>query len=151
MTNILKEIAYSSLNSRQKENYNFQKLSAVLANYGFVVTFRLSDDWQGADFIAQHIDGDTFLKVQLKSRLTFAKKYFQKRIYVAFFELEKDVWYLYPHDKLMKNVLKIRDFTGTKSWKIDGVQSYSSIPAKIRPLLKPFTVTGDLRPGENPD
>jgi hypothetical protein len=35
----------------------------VLADYGFL-TMRLSDDWQGADFIAQHIDG-AFLKVQL--------------------------------------------------------------------------------------
>ena len=44
----LKQIKYRRLNARQKENFNFQKLSAVLADYGFV-TFRLSDDWQGAD------------------------------------------------------------------------------------------------------
>lgn len=44
------KISYRELNARQKENFNFQKVSAVLADYGFV-TFRLSDDWQGADFI----------------------------------------------------------------------------------------------------
>jgi hypothetical protein len=70
----LKLIKYASLNSRQKENYNYQKLSALLADYGFV-TMRLSDDWKGADMIAQHIDGETFLKIQLKSRLTFCMKY----------------------------------------------------------------------------
>ena len=48
----LELITYSSLNPRQKENYNYQKLSALLADYGFV-TMRLSDDWQGADMIAQ--------------------------------------------------------------------------------------------------
>jgi hypothetical protein len=30
------------------------------------MTMRLSDDWQGADFIAQRIDGGTFLKVELR-------------------------------------------------------------------------------------
>jgi hypothetical protein len=47
----LKLISYASLNPRQKENYNYQKLSALLADYGFV-TMRLSDDWRGADMIA---------------------------------------------------------------------------------------------------
>jgi len=60
-------VAYSDLNSRQKENYNFQKVAARLADYGFN-SIRLTDDWQGADFIAVHIDGETFLKVQLKGR-----------------------------------------------------------------------------------
>jgi hypothetical protein len=66
----LTKIDPTNINSRQKENYNFLKVSAVLADYGFN-TMRLSDDWQGADFIAVHIDGETFLKVQLKSRLGF--------------------------------------------------------------------------------
>jgi hypothetical protein len=70
----LKTIVYSQLNARQKENFNFLKVSAVLADYGYM-TMRLNDDWQGADFIAQHIDGGTFLKVQLKSRLAFGTKY----------------------------------------------------------------------------
>lgn len=43
------KIKYSDLSSPQKENYNFQKISAVLADYGFA-TIRLSDDWNGADF-----------------------------------------------------------------------------------------------------
>ena len=74
---IFKRIDYQKLNSRQKENFNFQKVSAFLADYGYV-TLRLSDDWQGADFIAVHISGDQFLKVQLKGRLTVDKKYEKK-------------------------------------------------------------------------
>jgi hypothetical protein len=35
-------------------------VSAVLADYGFM-TMRLRDDWQGADFIAQHVEGAKFL------------------------------------------------------------------------------------------
>ena len=63
MTLNLRRIDYALLNARQKENFNFQKLSAVLADFGFV-TMRLTDDWGGADFIAQHTDGETFLRVQ---------------------------------------------------------------------------------------
>ena len=82
----LKRIRYSDLNSRQKENFNFQKISAVLADYGFI-TIRLSDDWKAADFVAQHIDGE-FIKVQLKSRLAFHKKYQGKDLYIVFSEGE---------------------------------------------------------------
>lgn len=73
MPRVFERVTYESLNARQKESYNFQKISAVLAEFGFV-TIRLSDDWKGADFLAQHNEGGT-LKVQLKSRLTFQKKY----------------------------------------------------------------------------
>ena len=94
-------IDYQQLNARQKENYNFLKVSAVLADYGFV-TMRLSDDWQGADFIAQHVDGVKFLRVQLKGRLTFCRKYEGKNLQVAF--PHKRHWYLYSHDKLLRRV-----------------------------------------------
>lgn len=70
-------IAYDDLNSRQQENFNFQKISARLADFGFT-TIRLSDDWNGADFLALHLHGET-LKVQLKGRATFMKKYEGKR------------------------------------------------------------------------
>lgn len=43
-------IAYEHLEPRQQENDNFAKVSAVLADYGFM-TRRLTDDWRGADFI----------------------------------------------------------------------------------------------------
>ena len=59
---IFTRVDYKKLNARQKENYNFQKVSAFLADYGYV-TLRLSDDWQGADFIAYHVNGESFLKV----------------------------------------------------------------------------------------
>ena len=79
----MEKIDYGGLNARQKETFNFQKVSAVFAEYGFA-TIKLNDDWQGADFIAQHIDGQTYLKVQLKGRLTFSKKYVGKDLFVCF-------------------------------------------------------------------
>lgn len=100
-------IKYSELDGKQQEIYNFQQASAILADYGFAI-IKLDYDWQGADFIAQHKNGETFLKVQLKSRLTFAKKYENKSIQICFpdpsdpDEGQRD-WYLFDHDKLLIN------------------------------------------------
>ena len=65
----LQRIVYDELNPKQKEIYNFQKVAALLADYGFNC-IKLDDDWQGADFLAFHKDGTTTLRVQLKARVT---------------------------------------------------------------------------------
>jgi hypothetical protein len=133
----LKTIVYSQLNARQKENFNFLKVSAVLADYGYM-TMRLNDDWQGADFIAQHIDGGTFLKVQLKSRLAFGTKYQGKDLYVAFF-CDGD-WYLYPHDELLNQVLDQTGIGTTVSWIERGGYSFPKLSKQMRDLLKPYKI-----------
>lgn len=133
----LKLIRYGSLNPRQKENYNYQKLSALLADYGFV-TMRLSDDWNGADLIAQHINGDTFLKIQLKGRLTFCKKYMGKGIYIAF-RRGRD-WYLYPHDEMLEKVERIVKFKHTSSWANDGTQSFAKLTKPLFQILNPYQI-----------
>ncbi len=112
-----KKILYSKLNARQQENYNYQKASAILADYGFN-TLRLSDDWQGADFIAIHISGKDFLKVQLKGGLSFYKKYIGKDIWVCF--PYQANWFLYPHDILLEIFGEKMNFTKTKAWKDGG-------------------------------
>jgi hypothetical protein len=135
----LAKIEYTRLNARQKENYNFLKISAVLADYGFM-TMRLSDDWQGADFVAQHVDGGTFLKVQLKSRLAFGEKYKGKDLYVAFFH-DGD-WYLYPHDELLERVLAETAVGETISWTERGGYSFPGLSQQMRRLLKPYRICG---------
>ncbi|MBR0669930.1 hypothetical protein [Neoroseomonas soli] len=120
-------IAYDALNSRQKENYNFQKVAARLADYGFN-SIRLTDDWQGADFIAIHIDGETFLKVQLKGRLVIDRKYLGKGVHIAF--LHGDDLYLYDHDGLVTH-LERSGLIGADSvtWHQHGQRSWPSPPA----------------------
>ena len=113
----LEKVDYSSLNAKAKEMYNFQKVSAVLADYGFT-TMWLNNDWQGADFIAIHIDGITDMKVQLKGRLSFNKKYLNKNIYICFIN-NKDT-YLYPHDLLLNKVIKNHQ---DKTWAEHGIWS----------------------------
>lgn len=129
---IFKRVPYSSLTSRQKENFNFQKVSAVLADFGFM-TMRLSDDWQGADFIAQHVDGIRFVKIQLKSRPAFAKKYMGKDLFIAY--SDGTYWYLYPHDDVLDQVLQSTGIKTTDSWAVRGGYSWKSAPAKLAEIL----------------
>lgn len=70
----LTKIKYSELNNLQKEIYTIQKVPALLADYGFNC-IKLADDWQGADFLPYHKDGEDTLKIQLKSRVTILQDY----------------------------------------------------------------------------
>jgi len=144
----LHRISYADLNARQRENYNFQKISAILADFGFA-TIRLSDDWQGADFIAQHIDGSTFLKVQLKGRCTIAKHYLGKDLMLAFPDTNN--WYMIPHDELVDLVLTARpDLAETTSWADRGFYSFPGLSLAMVDLLYPYRVAGDLVAVEDP-
>jgi hypothetical protein len=130
-------IKYEDLNSRQKENFNFQKVAAELADYGFNCMW-LNDDWQGADFIACHIDGNSFLKVQLKGRLTIDKKYNGKDIYIAF--NQDDQWFIYPHDQLQKELLEMGLMSGSKSWNENGGYSWPNIPKNILGNMEKYAI-----------
>jgi len=134
---MFQKIVYEQLNSRQKENFNFQKVAAHLADYGFN-SLRLSDDWQGADFIACHIDGSKFLKVQLKGRLGFDVKYSGKDIHIAF--CAEGTWYLYPHDEVRDLFLAEGLMAGSKSWDEGGGYSWPNLSVKIRALLQKYAI-----------
>ncbi|MFZ1720562.1 MAG: hypothetical protein WAU28_04430 [Candidatus Moraniibacteriota bacterium] len=99
-----KKINYKTLNARQQENYNFHKLAAVLADYGYT-TIRLSDDWQAADCIAVHRNGKS-LRIQLKGRFVIDKKYIGKDLWICFPYHDHGEWYLYPHDEILKELEK---------------------------------------------
>ncbi len=128
-------IAYSQLNSRQKETYNFHKIASALADYGFTC-IRLSDDWEGADFIAQHIDGETFLKVQLKGRLGFDKKYLGKNLWISF--LHDDQVYLYPHDETLDRFSQAGRIVHTESWQDKGQYHFPKLGNEVLSLVSEF-------------
>lgn len=123
-------IHYKDLNSKQKENYNFHKVASALANYGFN-SMRLNDDWQGADFIAVHIDGDDMLKVQLNGRVTLAKKYIEKNIYIAF--IENDSVKIYLHDDAIN--MMPDNIKNSKSWVENGLYTFTKTPVKYDDII----------------
>ncbi len=129
-------ISYRSLNARQKETYNFQKVSGILADFGFTC-IKLSDDWNGADFLACHFDGIVTLRVQLKSRLHISKKYQGKELHLCF--PFREMWFLIPHDDLVTLIASHTPYLQSKSWKEDG--TYTSSPSKaLLPDLEPFKI-----------
>jgi hypothetical protein len=135
---VFRPVAYESLNSRQKENYNFQKVAARLADYGYNC-LRLTDDWQGADFMACHVDGETILKVQLKGRLTIDKKYLGKSIHIAFFHGQD--CYIYDHDAFVAH-LEQNSLIGADSvtWHQAGGRSWPSPPSWAIKLLSEYRI-----------
>jgi frataxin-like iron-binding protein CyaY len=122
-------ICYDTLNARQKEQYNFQKLAAVLADYGFNC-IKLADDWQGADFLAYHINKSTTLRIQLKSRITIHKKYIDKEVWMAF--PHDGYWYLIEHDLLVAKAGTCTNWLGSNSWQSES-GGYSSV--SVNPKL----------------
>ena len=107
------------------ENYNYHKISSKLAEYGYC-TIRISDDWEGADYIAQHNSGSYFL-IQQKSRINFNKKYVRKnrrdKIWIAFPEYYGKNYsnpqvFVYNHDKFFDYVTKYLNpgLIATASW-----------------------------------
>lgn len=131
-------IEYKALNARQQENYNFQKVAGRLADYGFN-SLRLTDDWQGADFIACHIDGETFLKVQLKGRLTIDKKYIDRDIHIAF--LRGDDCFVYPHDEFLDELIRAgRMCEESEVWRERGIRTWPQPPSWALEILSEFRI-----------
>jgi hypothetical protein len=128
------KIEYNKLNGKQKEIYNFQRVSAHLADYGYTI-IKLDDDWMGADFIALHFDSNRYLKVQLKGRLTFDKKYKGKDLFICFYD--KD-WFIYPHDELLR--LFEAEIANSSSWEEKGSYSYPYLTNKNLERLQKYRV-----------
>ncbi len=130
------KIHYDKLTPKQKEIYNFCKISSILADYGFNC-IKLSDDWNGADFIAIQMqgEGDT-LKVQLKGRAAINKKYIGKDIWIAF--PTNNEWYLVPHDYLVSIAEEATDWLVSKSWTDKGDYHSGSPPVNLIGRLDRF-------------
>lgn len=133
----LVKIKYARLNAKQKENYNFQKVAALMADYGFNC-MRLSDDWLGADFLAYHVSGKETLKVQLKSRLMISKKYQRKGIHIVF--PDNGRWYLIQHDHLIKVIGKTTNWLKTNSWRKKHGYSTSHPNSSLLKALEPYAL-----------
>lgn len=131
------KVEYAALSAKQKEIYNFQKVAALLAEHGYNC-IKLADDWQGADFLAYHMDGQHTLKVQLKARITIAQKYVGKDLHIVF--RAHDHWYIIDHDALVELCGQYTNWLSTPSWATEG---YSAVnPSKsLTAALTAFRLT----------
>ncbi len=131
------KVKYSDLNARQKENYNFHKVSSKLVEYGFQ-SILLSDDWLGADFIAMHSNGKDFLRVQLKSRLSLQKKYIGKNLWIAYRNHKTKKIYLYEHDKMVDLIASVSPYQNNKAWIEDGNVHWGNPSKAIVSVLEEY-------------
>ena len=133
----LQPVLCSDLNPMQREIYNFQKVAAVLADFGFNC-IKLADDWQGADFLAYHKDGSQTLKVQLKGRLTIDKKYEGKDLHMCFGV--RGQWYLIPNDDLLSIVGETTPWLESDQWLTKGYYNTPQPNAKLVKRLSEFVL-----------
>jgi hypothetical protein len=106
----------SSLAIELRNKYEFIRL---VLPYGFSPFVPEFDD--GIDFILHRNNDDIHLNVQLKSRWTVEKKYFGRRIWIAFpgsEESDTRAWYLAPHDRMVALAQPLH--AQTESWKNGG-------------------------------
>lgn len=132
-------INYDELNPKEKEDFNFAKISSKLADYGYR-TIRDFNDWGGADFycIGRGCDLGDALKVQQKGRLTFDKKYLGKKLYIAFEYKPTNTLYIYPHDELLQELVRQTNIENTSSWTQNGKYSFNKISEPILRLLDKY-------------
>ena len=132
-------IKYHNLNAKEKEIFNFQKVAALLADYGFNC-IKLADDWQGADFLAYQPKESYTYKVQLKARLTIDKKYAGKDLHIAFRVETKSAWYLVPHGELVSIVGANSSWLESESWTKKGHYSSASPSAKLLTAIRGYAI-----------
>jgi hypothetical protein len=90
----------------------------------------------GADFIAIHVDGKRYLKIQVKGRLSFDKKYVGKDIFICF--RDEDRWFIYPHDILLK--IFEPEIGYSSSWLEGGLYHFPKITPKNFDRLAPYVL-----------
>jgi len=130
----LEKIDYKDLNPKGQEVYNFHKVAAILADYGYHCIW-LTNDWNGADFIAVHHDGVSDIKVQLKGGIAFDQKYRNKNLYIAF--IEDGLLYIYPHDTILDQV---EPSICDNKWKSKGSYFQTKTTKRFRDVLEPYKV-----------
>ena len=131
----LQKLKYDDLSGKAKETWNFQKVSAHLVEYGFATNW-LNVDFESADFVAVHFNGNDIIKVQLKSRVTISKKYMGKDIYVCF-PLD-DSFCLIQHEELIELVGKNTNWLNSSSWVNDGGYSSANPNKELKEKLNSF-------------
>ncbi len=116
---------------------NCQKISAVLADYGFNC-IRSADNRNSTDLLVLHMPSGNMLPSLLKSRLTLAGKYGGKGLWMAFpFSEDR---YLPGHDRLRDIVGERTPALENKSWQQDVLLSSSAPTTDLLEGIEPYRI-----------
>jgi hypothetical protein len=103
------------MNTQATELKNKYEFINLVLPFGFSPFIPEYDD--GIDFILHRREDNLHLNVQLKSRWTVERKYFGRKIWIAFpdgNQIRQKNWYLVPHDLMVARGQKL--YGKTKSW-----------------------------------
>jgi hypothetical protein len=80
--------------------------------------------------------------VQLKSRLTFDKKYIGKKLYISFrvHDGERDSWFMYDHDELLAKLIEEGQIEGTKTWELEKPYHFPFLSTRMKELLETYRI-----------
>ena len=128
-------VDFDKLNTCDKRQYDYFKVSAALADYGYFSQGLLTAD-EHEDFIACNYSGTFQLSVLLKSRLTLASNLEHQKLHIAFYE--RGYWYVYPHDDVLTFACQTSAITNTTSWRQKGIYTFPQLTEKYRHFLEPW-------------
>ena len=130
------------LNARQQEVYNFHHIAACLAKYGYA-TYVIRDDWSGGDMFARHMISGEPMTIQIKSRITFDRKYIGKGLWIGFPEQDGQSVFVYPHDGVLNRYLAARQarnlpLEDNLAWERDGIAHWVKPTKELLTILQPY-------------
>lgn len=131
-------VLYQNLTPKQKEAFNFAKLSAVMADYGFQC-YPLWDDDSGVDFHALHGPSGRVLPVQQKSALSVHRKYEGKGLWTMFHV--EQVWYLIEHDRLRDILAELTNALNTATAQRERRAFMHHPPKRVLAALEPYRMS----------
>ena len=139
----IRRVEYDELNARQKNIFNFQKVSGLFADYGFNC-IKLSDDWRGTDFLAFHSDEVITLKIRLQTSLAIDRRCMNKNLYLCFpvANAVGRTWYLIYHDELVGIIGRVTSWSNMRSWHDEGKYCAETPSGEILDSISGF-VLGD--------
>ncbi len=103
------------MNTQATELKNKYEFINLVLPFGFSPFIPEYDN--GIDFILHRTKDNLHLNVQLKSRWMVEKKYFSRKIWIAFpdgSQVDKRNWYLVPHDLMVTHGQRL--YGNTQSW-----------------------------------
>ena len=135
-------VDYRQLNGRQQEVFNYHHIAALLAKHGYA-TYPIRDDWNGGDMFARHMLTGEAMTIQIKSRITFDRKYLGKNLCIGFRETNTPTVYVYPHDEVLREYEEMRrqrnlPLDDNQAWSRDGTAHWISPTKELRTLLQPY-------------
>ncbi|MFC1609554.1 hypothetical protein ACFL6C_01220 [Myxococcota bacterium] len=119
------------LSSVAIEARNAHSLCIALIEQGWIPA--KPDYDEGVDLMAWHEKRGKTRAIQLKGRLTVAKKYLGRGIWLAF--PASGWWYMVSHDWVLEQKPEVKK---TKSWKHGGEYNWPRLTAEWSRKLKPY-------------